>query len=268
MKNHTSLLTAMALLAAGMLAAGCVMPPEEDPVLLKLDELDQRVGSIERVVRNESLLQIAAELDTMRDELRQLRGQADSLQYEAEGAATRQRDQYLDLDQRLQSLERRTRGGEPISGLPPEGAAPPVIGAGAVIGAVPAAGGDDRATYQAALELLRQGRYPQAEAAFKQFLADFPDSDLADNGHYWLAETHYVNREFEAALAGFQRVIESFPNSRKVPDALLKAGFCEYELQRWADARRSLEAVVEQFPDSTAARLASQRLERMRAERR
>ena len=274
MKKYHSLAMAVALLAAGALATGCALPPEEDPVLLKLDELDQRLGSIERVVRNESLLQIAAELDVMRDELRELRGQADALQYEAEGGATRQRDQYLDLDQRLQSLERRTRGGEPISGLPPEGASPPVGGAlPAVGGAVGAAvggavGGDDRASYQAALELLRQGRYPQAEAAFTQFLADFPDSDLADNGHYWLAETHYVNREFETALSGFQTVIEMFPNSRKVPDALLKAGFCEYELQRWADARSSLEAVIEQFPDSTAARLASQRLERMRAERR
>ena len=268
MKKYHSLAMAVALLAAGVLATGCALPPEEDPVLLKLDELDQRVGSIERVVRNESLLQIATELEVMREELRQLRGQADSLQYEAEGSVTRQRDQYLDLDQRLQSIERRTRGGEPISGLPPEGASPPVVG-----GALPAvsggaAGGDDRASYQAALELLRQGRYPQAEAAFTQFLADFPDSDLADNGHYWLAETHYVNREFETALSGFQTVIENFPNSRKVPDALLKAGFCEYELQRWDDARRSLEAVVAQFPDSTAARLASQRLERMRAERR
>ncbi|MEI2421473.1 tol-pal system protein YbgF, partial [Arthrospira platensis SPKY2] len=106
-----------------------------------------------------------------------------------------------------------------------------------VAGVMPSSGGDERAAYHAALEMLRQGRYPQAEAGFKQFLADFPNSELADNALYWLAETHYVNREFEAALAGFRQVLAQFPNSRKVPDALLKAGFCEYELQRWADAR-------------------------------
>ena len=137
-----------------------------------------------------------------------------------------------------------------------------------VVGGLPAIGGDDRTNYQAALELLRQGRYPQAEAAFTEFLAGFPDSELRDNAQYWLAETHYVNREFEKALAGFRAVIENHPNSGKLPDAMLKAGFCEYELERWDDARASLEAVVAQFPDSTAARLASQRLERMRAERR
>jgi tol-pal system protein YbgF len=260
--KHTR--TAAALLAIAGLAAGCALPPEEDPVLLKLDELDQRVGAIERVVRNESLLQIASELELLREEVRELRGSTEALQHEAENAATRQRDQYLDLDQRLQSLERRTRGGEPVPAVPPDAGQAPTTS----VAPVPAAGGSDRESYQAALELLRQGRYPQAEAGFRQFLVDFPDSELGDNAQYWLAETHYVNREFEKALEGFRTVLGKYPNSRKTPDALLKAGFCEYELQRWADARASLEAVVEQHPDSTAARLASQRLERMRAERR
>ena len=281
MKTIKHFKTAATLLLAGALAAGCMLPPEEDPVLLKLDELDQRVGAIERVVRNESLLEIATQLDILRDEVRELRGATEALQHESEGSETRQRDQYLDLDQRLQSLERRTRGGEPISAAPgAEGAAPvagvvpvpgapaPAAGPAAAPATAPATAGDDRASYQAALELLRQGRYDQAEAAFTQFLADFPQSELSDNAQYWLGETHYVSREFEAALASFQIVLERFPNSRKAPDALLKAGFSHYELQQWADARASLEAVVERFPDSTAARLASQRLERMRAERR
>ena len=265
MKTFKSYKPAAVLALTAMLAAGCALPPEEDPVLLKLDELDQRVGAIERVVRNESLLQIATELELLREEVRELRGHTEALQHESEGAATRQRDQYLDLDQRLQSLERRTRGGEPAPAASPDAGAAPTTG----VAPAPSGGGaTDRESYQAALELLRQGRYPQAEAGFTQFLANFPDSDLGDNAHYWLAETHYVNREFETALAGFRTVLDKYPNSRKTPDALLKAGFCEYELQRWADARASLEAVVEQYPDSTAARLASQRLERMRAERR
>jgi tol-pal system protein YbgF len=270
MKNLKPFLLAVTVLAAGAIGAGCALPPEEDPVLLKLDELDRRVGSIERVVSNQSLLQIASELELLREEVRSLRGGVEALQHEGEGAATRQRDQYLDLDQRLQSLERRTRG-EPISSVPPPGGAAPtggtVVASGTAAGAGRAAT-DDRASYQAALELLRQGRYPQAEAGFRQFLADFPQSELADNGQYWLAETHYVNRDFPAALAGFRAVLDNYPNSRKVPDALLKVGFCEYELQNWGNARAALEKLVADYPDSTAARLANQRLERMRSERR
>jgi tol-pal system protein YbgF len=263
------------VLASAALLGGCLLPPEEDPVLIKLEELDRRVGAIERVVRNESLLQIATELEVLREEVRGLRGASEALQYEAENAATRQRDQYLDLDQRLQSLERRTRGGQPegaVEGLPDAGAVPvpvPVTPAPAAGGAAGGgAAGNDQAAYQAALELLRQGRYAQAEEAFRQFLVDFPDSELVDNGLYWLAETYYVNRDFDTALATFRQVLEQHPNSRKAPDALLKAGFCEYELKRMDEAQATLQAVVERYPDSTAARLATQRLERIRSEQR
>lgn len=255
-------------LVAAALVGGCVLPPEEDPVLLKLDELDQRVGAIERVVRNESLLRIATELEILREEVRELRGSTEALQHEAENAATRQRDQYLDLDQRLQSLERRTRAGDgalPPAALPPEGAPLPAAG---VIGPNPVPAGGDQASYQASLELLRQGRYPQAEEGFRRFLADYPDSPLTDNALYWLAETYYVNRDFETALATFRRVLDEHPNSRKAPDALLKAGFCEYELKQFEAAQATLQSVVAQYPDSTAARLATQRLERIAAERR
>jgi len=266
MSNFKAFMPAAVLLASGILAAGCVVPPEEDPVLIKLDELDRRVDSIERVVSNESLLQLAADLETLRAEVRELRGDTEALQHELERTEVRQRDQYLDLDQRLQSLERRTRTGQALPETSPETS--PETALGPATGAGAAAAGDQRASYQAALELLRQGRYERAEAAFGQYLADFPDGELADNAQYWLAETHYVNREFETALAGFRRVLEDYPNSRKTPDAMLKSGFCLHELGRRDEAAAMLEAVIEQYPDSTAARLANQRLDRIRAEAR
>lgn len=266
MNSNSTVRSGAAILAVAMLVSGCITPPKEDPVLIKLDQIDRRVDSIERVVQNESLLEIAREIEQLRAEVRALRGQVETLQYESEGAATRQRDQYLDLDQRLQALERGTR---PVAEVPADGA---VAAAGAATGAATAAaglpipGGDDRQNYQAALELLKQGRYPQAESAFGEFLVAFPDSDLADNAQYWLGETFYVNRRFEPALAAFQVVLDKYPDSRKTPDALLKVGFCNYELKRWAEARAALEEVVSGFGDTTAARLAGQRLEKMSSE--
>jgi len=256
------------LLVAASLASGCVTPPNEDPVLIKLDQIDQRVDNIERVVQNESLLEIAREIEALKAEVRALRGEVETLRYDSEGAATRQRDQYLDLDQRLQALERGTRPVAPAAADGATGAAA-VAGAGAgaaAAGGLPVPGGDDRQNYQAALELLKQGRYPQAESAFGEFLVAFPSSELADNAQYWLGETHYVSRNFEAALAAFQVVLDKYPDSRKTADAMLKVGFCNYELKRWADARAALEEVVARFPDTTAARLAGQRLEKMRSE--
>ena len=58
-------------------------------------------------------------------------------------------------------------------------------------------------------------------------------------------------------LADFARVIEVYPQSSKVPDALLKMGYCNYSLQRWDDARAALSRVQSDYPTTTAARLAA-----------
>ncbi len=102
--------------------------------------------------------------------------------------------------------------------------------------------------------------------AFRQFLVSYPDSELADNAQYWLAESYYVTQQFEQALSSFETVIDDHPRSRKVPDALLKMGYCNYELERWNDARAALARVQADYPETTAARLAEQRLKRMESE--
>jgi TolA-binding protein len=63
-------------------------------------------------------------------------------------------------------------------------------------------------------------------------------------------------------------VINDYPRSRKIPDALLKIGYSNYELERWEAARGALSRVQAEYPDTTAARLAEQRLTRMDDEQR
>jgi tol-pal system protein YbgF len=126
--------------------------------------------------------------------------------------------------------------------------------------------GGDRANYQAAFDLLKDGKYAEATAAFRQFIATFPNSDLSDNAWYWLGESHYVTRQYGEALKSFRTVVDRYPASRKLPDALLKIGYCNYELKNWGEARAALTQVVQQFSDTTAGRLASQRLSKMDTE--
>ena len=126
--------------------------------------------------------------------------------------------------------------------------------------------GDDRANYQAAFDLLKDGKYPEAISGFQQFLVTFPTSTLADNAQYWLGEAHYVTKQYPDALRDFRTVIEKYPESRKIPDALLKIGYCNYELKNWTEARSALSQVVQRFGDTTAARLASQRLAKLDSE--
>lgn len=234
--------------------AGCAStPPEEDPVVQKLTELDGRLLRIERVLANQSLLELSQRIDETNAEIRTLRGRIDELQHAQDQTQQQQRDMYADLDRRVAAIEGGAIGGGGNA-------------SGATSSGLPIPQGDDRANYQAAFDLLKDGKYQEAINGFTQFLTTFPDSGLADNAQYWLGEAHYVTREYPQALRHFQTVVDKYPDSRKIPDALLKIGYCNYELKNYDEARSALGQVVSRFGNTTAARLAGQRLTKMEGE--
>lgn len=234
---------------------GCaLLQPTDDPVLARLDEMERRLQAIERVVSNQSLVNMTQQVGTLERRSDELQGRVETLEHGSETTADRQRQLYVDLDARIQNLERTSRSRSSRGVMDGGNLAP---------GQLPVPGGSDRDNYQAAFELLKQQRYEPAAMAFRQFLVSFPQSELADNAQYWLAESHYVTQKFADALTAFEIVINDYPRSRKVPDALLKMGYCNYELKRWEAARGSLRRVQADYPETTAARLAGQRLDRM-----
>ena len=120
--------------------------------------------------------------------------------------------------------------------------------------------------YQAAFNLLKSGRYDDATKAFRNFLVAYPGGDFVDNARYWLGETYYVTRHFEAALQEFEGLIAHFPQSPKLTHAMLKVGYIHHELGRLDQAKQALIALTESHPDSTAAGLARKRLQRLQSE--
>jgi len=247
----------LAIAVPFLLMAACTLtPPQEDPVLIRLTEIERRLGALERVIANGSLVELTMQMDALQRQAAELQGRTESLEHDAEGTAGRQRDLYVDLDDRIQTLERSVQNAQ-VSVMDGGSLAP---------GQLPLPSGTDRDNYQAAFELLKEQRYEPAAMAFQQFLVSYPDSQLADNAQYWLAESFYVTDQFENALKEFQVVISKFPRSRKVPDALLKIGYSNYELERWDSARGALVTLTREdsdYADTTAARLAEQRLKRM-----
>ncbi len=267
---RSSVLRNLLLAATVSALAACAVSPEEDPVQIKMNDLDRRLERLERVLANQSLLELAQQLQRLQGETRELRGELEQLQHTAETAKRQQKDLYSDIDRRLQAIE-SARVALPITGSDGNGgttgatdaASPAGTGGGS---ALPVPSGSDRANYQAAFDLLKNGQYERARAAFQQFMVAFPDSALADNAQYWLGETHYVMRNFPEALKAFRRVVENWPESRKLADAWLKLGYTEYELKNWAAAREALNRVAREHKDTTAATEAGTRLQRMTAE--
>lgn len=245
---------ASVLAAAVAMLSGCVTaPPEADPMVQKVSQLDSRLLQIERVLNNNTLLNMSQQIQAAQADARVLRGQIDELQHQLQQSQTQQREMYGDVDRRLSALE-----GNPSAAA---SNAAPATG-------LPIPQGDDRANYQAAFDLLKDAKYPEAINGFQQYLSSFPNGPLADNAQYWLGEAHYVTKQYSDALRDFHTVIDKYPESRKIPDALLKIGYCNYELKNWGEARSALSQVVQRYGDTTAARLASQRLAKLESENR
>jgi len=243
--------------ASSLVLGGCAVAPENDPVQIRLNDLDQRVQRIERVLTNQSLLDLAQRIDRVQSDLRGIRGEVEVLQNASEGGKNQTRSLYGDLEKRLAALE--TLGGVApgsvgAGSLGSVSVAPPVTGAPA---------GGEQASYDAAFTALKASDYPKAIAGFRNFVSAYPGSPLASNAQYWLGEAHYVNREYQNAIAAFQRVTTDWPESRKAPDALVKIGFTQAALNRTGDARITLEDVVRRYPGTEAAQLAADRLKRL-----
>lgn len=236
------------LACVASLLAGCATTAEPDPTQRRLDDLDARVGRIDRIVENQSLVQLAQRVDGLQNDVRTLNGRIEELQNANEGLRKQQRDLYADLDQRLKAP------------APPAPEAPTP--------ATSPAGGDEQGQYTRAFDSLKAGDYPAAVNAFRQLAASFPAGALADNTQYWLGEAYYVTRDYDHAAACFERVLATWPNSRKAPDALLKLGFTQFEQKRVAAARATLMQVVSRHPGTDAARLAAERLQKLPADAR
>jgi tol-pal system protein YbgF len=202
---------------------------------------------------NQSLVELQQQIETARQELRTLRGQIEEARHDLESTQKQQRDLYADLDRRLLLIENAGGTAAPGSSGPPT--APEVMFA------------DEAAVYGDAFAALKANRYEEAVAGFQLYLTKYPKGPKADNATYWLGEAQYVQQDFAGALRSFQAV-SGFPESRKLADALLKVGYCQYELKAFKNARATLQKVISTYPDAEAARLAEARIAKMNDERR
>ena len=243
-------------------------------------ELDERLKRLERLFDSGALFKLVEEMDSLASEVRELRGQAEALSHRIEQMEERQRQLYLDADQRLQRLESaapaQAAGSSPQPGALP--AAPTTPTQTATPGQSPAATAPDARTsdatgvdpfaeqqaYQSAFDLLKSGRYDEAALAFQQFIAEFPTGSYADNAQYWLGETFYITRRFQQAVQEFERLVSTHPTSQKLTHALLKIGYSHDELGNLKEAERVLNELIERDPQSAAAGLARKRLTSIR----
>lgn len=221
-------------------------------------------------VSNEAIFQLRDRIEALQTEIQLLRGEQETQSFKIQGIEQRLRDLYLDLDRRMQQIESdvtQLKAGAVTSDTT-ESQPEPVENTDATQqSSVNNAGQDPQSAYRYAFNHLKSGRYQASITAFESFLKDNPGSTYAPNAQYWLGEAHYALRQFNEALSEFESVVEKYPDSAKVPDALLKKGYILYEFKSWDAAEEIFMQIQQKHPGSSAARLATSRLEQLQRDR-
>jgi len=115
-------------------------------------------------------------------------------------------------------------------------------------------------TYDRALGFYRDDRYEEAMAGFKNFLTQYPTSDLADNAHFWIGECHRVLKKYEEAILAYQKVINGYPKGNKVPSAMLQQALTFEKINDTTTANLVFKKLVKDFPKTKEAEIARNRL--------
>jgi tol-pal system protein YbgF len=201
---------------------------------------------------------IEVRLSQFETELRTLTGQIEEQSFRISQVTQRLDRLVEDVDQRLQALESGVALQAAEEQMPDEAAArpgseqpgwdegPKVLGtiSESELAAVapagqeggPAQAGTPKEDYEHAFKLLSQTDYQGAERALTSFLEQYPSDPLAGNAKYWLGETYYVRGQYAEAAVAFAEGYQTYPDSVKAPDNLLKLGKSLAALKQTDDA--------------------------------
>ena len=117
------------------------------------------------------------------------------------------------------------------------------------------------AHFEAALLMYNRGSNVTARRGFDEFLATYPNHELAGDATFFLSDLDLQEERIEDAIGGFMRIPQMYPSSPRVPEALYRAALLHEELGETEEARTLLERVISGFPDSDVAELAQQKLQ-------
>lgn len=249
---------ALALLAAVLFASGCATKGDIRDMQNAMRAMSAGQDSVLRqLYREQALTQ-----DTLRTQTSRL--------FEIRGDLSVQIQRILDELATLRELtgqNQRTLSSvrDQLDALRRTGLAAPATAAGGADspGLLPGPAqptGSAEAAYNAAVEQFNRGSLTAARLTFERFLQEYPNSRLAADAHFYLADILVQHGDLPAALEAFEVIPRRFPQAAKVPDALYRIGLLHLEQGDRDQARRYLERVVNTYPDSTVAQLASERL--------
>lgn len=249
---------------------------ETNQLMSRLNQLDNQIQTLSRAVYKGDMSGAAAlqqgsapdaataggyeaRMSALEDQQRKLTGQLEKITYDIQQVKDRLEKMQADNDQRFQHMESNAAGANsvvapaPTPAPAPAGETPAPQGTLGSYSANPSAGsnGPAEVLYESAFSAVRDSKYPDAEAKFRQFLGQYPGHPLAANAQYWLGETYYVRGDYKQAAKTFAQGYQDYPKSSKAEDSLYKLAMSLSKLGNKDDACLSLRQMQKVFASDT-----------------
>ena len=104
--------------------------------------------------------------------------------------------------------------------------------------------------YEFATSFLKVGDYPTAERAFREFVLDNPEHNLAGNAQYWYAETFRIRQLYTDAASAYLEGYQKYPKGKKAPINLLKLGISMVQIGEKDQGCKMINGVEKQYPEA------------------
>jgi tol-pal system protein YbgF len=226
-------------------------------------KLNATMGSVQKSVQD-TQANSGARLDTMST---QVQGLSDNLE-EIKSRLGKLNQQLVDLQSAVQSIDAKVSGSAPANAIPSTGSPKPTFG-NDVTSAPPATGSAANPApsadmlYSNGLRDITSGKYDLARQEFLDYLKYYGTTDLASNAQFYLGEIAYHQKQYQDAVAEYDKVLTAYPKSFKLAPARLKKGMALIELGQKSPGIRELREVVRRYPGTEEERSARAKLKEL-----
>lgn len=261
----------LAAFAAVLITGGCFATRQDVQILqndlASLRAQGQQADSVRRTQLDHVIVQLAAVNDSLALlNARSTRSLGDVRQ-DLYGVS----QQLIQIQQltgqsqsRLQELRGQLERRAPVAA--PQPTTSPTAGASAndTSRTTAAAGPGPNELFELALNQLHRGSTNTARAGFQDLLQKYPNADIAPDAQFYLAQAEEQAGEMAAADSSYQLVIVRYPTSPRAATALFKHAFILEASGKTDAAKTAFQDVVSKYPQSDEAVLAKDQLRQLK----
>jgi TolA-binding protein len=201
------------------------------------DTLDKKLAEVEEVLRTNQA-GLGARVDELETQTQELRGAAESADYQATAASTELTEVRSEFDGRLKSLEEKLNEATNIPEGKPE-------------------------LFAEADRQFKAKKYKNARKLWRTYESRYPEDAKIPEVRFSIGLSYFSERDYKSALGEFYKVIQEAQSSAVVPDALYysglafaKLGQCENAIAYFDALRAKKTKAPEEYKKKAAEQIA------------